>query len=59
MMSEYSVVGVDLAGVSHRPTGICLLRSGAAQTKIVYADEEILGIIDKEKGGSGEPYKFG
>jgi predicted nuclease with RNAse H fold len=49
MMSEYSVVGVDLAGVPHRPTGICLLRNRDALTKLVYADDEILGFIDREK----------
>ena len=49
MKSEYTVVGVDLAGVPHRPTGICLLRNGDAQTEHVYTDDEILGAIDREK----------
>jgi predicted nuclease with RNAse H fold len=49
MHSEYSVVGVDLAGVPHRPTGICLLRNWDAQTELVYADDAIFGVIDREK----------
>ena len=48
-MPEYSVVGVDLAGVLHRPTGMCLLKNMDADTMLVYADESILGIIDEEK----------
>jgi predicted nuclease with RNAse H fold len=49
IMTEYSVVGVDLAGVPHRPTGMCLLKNMDAQTMLAYADESILGIIDGEK----------
>lgn len=48
-MSEYSVVGVDLAGVSHRPTGMCILREMDARTMLAYTDEEILSVIDREK----------
>ncbi len=48
-MTEYRVVGVDLAGVPHRPTGICLLKNMSAQTMLAYSDESILGIIDREK----------
>lgn len=36
------VVGVDLAGSPHRPTGVCILRGLRAQTHIAFADEEIL-----------------
>jgi len=48
-MSEYAVVGVDLAGVSHRPTGMCILREMDARTMLAYTDEEILSVIDREK----------
>ncbi len=37
-----SIVGLDLAGVEHRPTGYCLLKGMNGETCIVYADEEIL-----------------
>jgi predicted nuclease with RNAse H fold len=36
------VVGIDLAGSPHRPTGICILRSLEAQTHIAFGDDEIL-----------------
>jgi hypothetical protein len=36
------VLGVDLAGVSHRPTGVCLLSDGLGRTLLLYEDEEIL-----------------
>lgn len=49
MMSEFSVLGVDLAGVPHRPTGLCWLRNMDADTKLVYTDDEILSIVDKKK----------
>ena len=40
-----SVVGLDLAGVESRPTGLCILAHMKAQTCLVYADEEILKCI--------------
>ena len=36
------IVGLDLAGVESRPTGLCILRDMQAETSLVYADEEIL-----------------
>jgi predicted nuclease with RNAse H fold len=48
-MSKFSVAGVDLAGVSHRPTGICFLREWDAETALVYSDDDILSAIDREK----------
>ncbi|OGG53446.1 MAG: hypothetical protein A3F84_12705 [Candidatus Handelsmanbacteria bacterium RIFCSPLOWO2_12_FULL_64_10] len=39
------VVGVDLAGSPHRPTGVCVLRDLRAETRVAYADEEILALI--------------
>jgi predicted nuclease with RNAse H fold len=37
-----SVVGLDLAGVESRPTGLCVLKDMKAETSLVYTDEEIL-----------------
>jgi predicted nuclease with RNAse H fold len=48
-MPKFSVIGVDLAGVPRRPTGICILTHGDAQTCLAYMDEDILSIIDREK----------
>ncbi|UCE39741.1 MAG: DUF429 domain-containing protein [Candidatus Aminicenantes bacterium] len=48
-MAEFSIVGVDLAGVPHRPTGVCILRNSDAQTMLAYSDDNILRIIDREK----------
>jgi predicted nuclease with RNAse H fold len=45
----FLVVGVDLAGVPHRPTGMCILRKRNAQTMLAYTDDDILSIIDREK----------
>jgi len=36
------VIGIDLAGVSKRPTGICLLEDGRAETMLLFRDKEIL-----------------
>ena len=36
------VVGLDLAGVEHRPTGFCALTDLDAATSLVFTDEEIL-----------------
>lgn len=46
------VVGLDLAGVESRPTGFCVLRSMKAETFLVYADEEILKIIEENRPGA-------
>lgn len=43
------VAGIDLAGVSHRPSGCCLLDGLKADTKLLYTDEEILDWVRKEK----------
>ena len=37
-----SVVGLDLAGVETRPTGLCVLKSWIAETFLVYTNEEIV-----------------
>lgn len=36
------VLGLDLAGVAHRPTGACVLKGRRAQTCVLHSDEEIL-----------------
>jgi predicted nuclease with RNAse H fold len=37
-----SVIGLDLAGVENRPTGLCILKDMRAETSLAYTDEEIL-----------------
>jgi predicted nuclease with RNAse H fold len=44
-----SIVGLDLAGVESRPTGLCILRGMSAKTYLVYKDEEVLKSIEKSK----------
>jgi predicted nuclease with RNAse H fold len=44
-----TVLGVDLAGVPHRPTGACLLKGLEAKTAILKSDQDILDVIQKEK----------
>jgi predicted nuclease with RNAse H fold len=39
-------LGIDLAGVSTRPTGICILKGTQSQTSLVYTDDEILNIAN-------------
>ncbi len=36
------IVGLDLAGVEHRPTGYCLLTGRQTETSLLYKDAEIL-----------------
>jgi hypothetical protein len=40
-MKPLVVLGLDLAGSPRRPTGVCLLRAFAAETRILLADHEI------------------
>jgi len=44
-----SVIGLDLAGVESRPTGLCILNDMRAETCLVYSDEEILKRIQEIK----------
>ncbi len=37
-----SIVGLDLAGVETRPTGLCILKAWMAETFLVYSNEEIV-----------------
>lgn len=43
---DFIIIGVDLAGVESRPTGVCLLRAFKAKTTLLYPDQEILGYIE-------------
>jgi predicted nuclease with RNAse H fold len=47
-MKEFSVTGIDLAGVPHRPTGICYLKNMRARTALIHSDDDILRAIDRE-----------
>jgi predicted nuclease with RNAse H fold len=44
-----SVIGLDLAGVENRPTGLCILKGMKAETSLAYTDEEILKRIMEAK----------
>jgi predicted nuclease with RNAse H fold len=44
-----SIVGVDLAGVESRPTGLCVLKDMKAETSLVYKDEEVLKRIEESR----------
>jgi predicted nuclease with RNAse H fold len=44
-----SIIGLDLAGVETRPTGLCILREMTAETSLVYTDAEILKATEKTK----------
>jgi hypothetical protein len=43
------IVGLDLAGVEHRPTGFCTLNGTKAETSLMYTDVEILSKIRETK----------
>jgi len=47
-MKDFFILGLDLAGVPSRPTGVCLLRGLKAQTFLLYSDEEIRRWVMKE-----------
>ena len=40
-----TVIGVDLAGVSSRPTGMCILRDLQASTSLLLSDQEIISWV--------------
>jgi predicted nuclease with RNAse H fold len=44
-----SIIGLDLAGVESRPTGLCILKHMTTKTSLVYIDEEILKTIEENK----------
>jgi len=43
------VVGIDLAGSSRRPTGVCLLRGLRAHTQVAFSDEDILNAVQQAR----------
>ena len=43
------IIGLDLAGAEHRPTGLCILSGMSAVTSLVYTDQEILQAIEAAK----------
>jgi len=44
-----SIVGLDLAGVASRPTGLCVLRGWMAETCLVYTNDEIVRKTEESK----------
>jgi len=44
-----SVVGLDLAGVESRPTGLCVLKGLMAETFLVYTNGEIVRKVEESK----------
>jgi hypothetical protein len=48
-MKKIVVVGIDLAGVSRRPTGACCLREYEASTALLFEDRDILEFIRRQK----------
>lgn len=48
-MKNYLIIGIDLAGVPSRPTGVCILGGLKANTFILYSDQEILDCIEEER----------
>jgi predicted nuclease with RNAse H fold len=44
---ENGIVGIDLAGKQHNPTGWAFRKNNSIKTCLVYADEEILRKILK------------
>ncbi len=47
----FQIVGVDLAGAPHRPTGLCTLSGNTARTQVLFEDEEILEAIFQARPG--------
>lgn len=43
------VVGIDLAGSPHRPTGLCLLCGVRAATSVAFSDGEILDLVKRAR----------
>ena len=43
------VLGLDLAGSPRRPTGVCRFAKGLARTRLLHADDEILGYVLEER----------
>lgn len=41
------IVGIDLAGSLHRPTGFCLIRNGTVSAAVFFSDREIIEEVGK------------
>jgi hypothetical protein len=41
----FIILGIDLGGVEHRPSGVCVLRGFRAETSLLYTDVEILKLV--------------
>lgn len=48
-MDKLCVLGIDLAGVSHRPSGMCILKGLRAATFLCFSDQEILQWASTER----------
>jgi predicted nuclease with RNAse H fold len=48
-MKDWCVLGVDLAGVPHRPSGMCVLRGLRVKTFLAYSDADIFECAVKER----------
>jgi predicted nuclease with RNAse H fold len=44
-----SIVGLDLAGVETRPTGVCILARMKAETSLLYTNDEVLKKAEESK----------
>jgi len=43
------IMGIDLAGSPHRPTGLCFLREMEVSTQLAYENREIISLIKEKK----------
>lgn len=46
-LNPIKIVGIDLAGSSSRPTGLCLVCGRKLKTAVVFSDEEIMEQVEK------------
>ncbi len=44
-MRGLTLVGIDLAGSSRRPTGLCLLRGRTVRTRLLFGDDEVVASV--------------
>ncbi|UCD14458.1 MAG: DUF429 domain-containing protein [Thermoplasmatales archaeon] len=42
-------IGIDLAGKTINPTGMCIIKNGKMEFKTVYSDKQILGLCEEFK----------
>lgn len=48
-LEHMTIIGLDLAGVESRPTGLCLLKQWKAETALVCTNEDILEKVEASK----------